>query len=255
MTAPSRGSPGHDRGDGALIRPASTVLALRPARNAFEVLMVRRAGASVFMGGAFVFPGGAIDDADRGEAAAAAVDGHDPTERAWHAAALRELAEEAGVLVTDPPAPADLVARCVALTGDDLYCAVAAAGLRFAAGRLAYLSNWITPPGPPRRFDTRFYVAAVPAGTAACADGHEVTEVAWVSPADAIGRAAAGEWHVPFPTLRHVELLARFDTVDGVLAHARAQAEVPRVAPRVVPAAGGHRVLMPGEPGYEAAGP
>ncbi len=236
-----------------MIRPASTVLALRPDPAGFQVLMVRRASHSVFMGGAFVFPGGAIDAADRGEDAAAAVAGVNGAELAWRAAGLRELAEEAGVFVTEPPADPGDADRWAGLEGAALYRALAGSGHAFAAGALAYLSNWVTPSGPPRRFDTRFYLAPVAAGTAARPDGVEVTEAVWASPAAALERAARGEWHVPFPTMRHLELLAQFASVEDAFDFAASQPEVPRVAPRVVGTREDFRILMPGEPGYEEA--
>ncbi len=238
------------------VRPASTVLALRGGGAGFEVLMVRRAGGSAFMGGAYVFPGGAIDAVDCGPAAAAAVAGGDAEQHPWWAAGLRELAEEAAVLVTTPPAGNRLASELVGRHGADLYADVVAAGLRFDGDRLGYVSNWVTPPGPPRRFDTRFYVVEVPAGTPAVADGHEVTEAVWIAPGAALARDGAG-WHVPFPTRWHLRWLAGHDSAAAAVAAARAQVTVPQVAPRVVRDGDGHRVLLPGDPGFAdaAAGP
>ncbi len=236
------------------VRPASTVLALRPAREGFEVLMVRRAGRSAFMGGAYVFPGGAVDDVDRGPLAAAAVAGDDPGQRPWWAAGLRELAEEAGVLVTAPPPGTGSAERVAGRYGGELYGALVEAGLRLDGRRLAYLSNWVTPPGPPRRFDTRFFVVEVAPGTPAAADGREVTEAAWVTPASALERDGEG-WYVPFPTRWHLDWLARHVTAGAAVAAARDQVSVPRVAPRVVREEGGIRVLLPGDPGFADAAP
>ncbi len=228
----------------AQVRPASTVLALRPADAGFEVLMVRRAGASACMGGAHVFPGGAIDPIDRGDEAAAAVAGDDADFHPWWAAGLRELAEEAGVYATVPDADPS---GWAGLHGTDLYRAVTGAGCRFAGDRLIYVSNWVTPPGPPRRFDTRFFLVQVPAGTPATPDGHEVTEAVWATPQQALANPS---WTIPLPTRWHLELLARHPTADATIAAAR-QADVPRIAPQVVPRAGGRRILLPGEPGFD----
>ena len=132
-----------------MIRPASTVCLLRSEPGGLEVLMVRRASASAFVGGAFVFPGGAIDDEDRGDLARRAVSGVEDDELfPWAAAALRETAEESGVLVVDAPEPDPLL---VGLHGVHLYRALIAQGLTLDGGRLAYLSNWVTPAGEPRR--------------------------------------------------------------------------------------------------------
>ncbi len=236
------------------VRPASTVLALRPAGEGFEVLMVRRAGESAFMGGAYVFPGGAIDAVDRGPVAAAAVAGGDPDHLPWWAAGLRELAEEAGVLVTAPPAGPEFAEHVAGRHGADLYGVLAAAGHRLDGTRLAYLSNWVTPPGPPRRFDTRFYLVEVPPGTRAAADGRETTDAVWVAPRVALDCDGAG-WHVPFPTRWHLDWLAGHDTAGGAVTAAREQATVPRVAPRVVREDDGYRVLLPGDPGFADAAP
>jgi 8-oxo-dGTP pyrophosphatase MutT (NUDIX family) len=211
--------------------------------------MVRRVRSAAFMGDAHVFPGGALDEGDRGPAAAAAVRWHgDPEELPWRAAALRELAEEAGVFLTDPPG-----ARAGG-RGEALYQALAAAGAAFAADHLAYFSNWVTPRGAPRRFDARFYAVEVPPGTAAGADRTEVTEACWVRPAEALRRAAAGEWRVEFPTRKHLEALAACPDAAAVIAAAPGPGLVPRVEPRLAfEADGSWKVLLPGEAGYEEA--
>ncbi|MCB2224196.1 MAG: NUDIX domain-containing protein [Actinobacteria bacterium] len=226
-------------------RPAATVLPLRPSGEGFQVLMVRRAVGSEFMGNAYVFPGGSVDEADRGPAAAAAVRWEgDPEELPWRAAALRELHEEAGLALTDPRgAPVE--------SGNGLYRALAAAGVRLDARQLHWVSRWITPEGLPRRFDTRFYVAEVgEEEAAAAADGVEVFDDTWVAPSEALSRSAAGEWEVPFPTLRHLEMLTAYRSIDEVLAWADGVV-VESVLPRiVVDDNGAYSVLLPGEQGY-----
>ena len=231
------------------VRPASTVLVLRPGPGGFEVLMVRRVRSAAFMGDARVFPGGALEESDHSDLAGAAVRwAGDPEELPWRAAALRELAEEAGVFLTDPPV-GSLSGRSA-----ELFRALAARGSVFDADRLTYFSRWVTPRGLPRHFDTRFYAAVVPAGTEAGADRGEVTEADWITPRDALARAAAGEWKVEFPTRRHLEALARCDSAEEVLTLAPAAAEMPTVRPRVDFLPGGaFRILLPGEAGYEEA--
>jgi 8-oxo-dGTP pyrophosphatase MutT (NUDIX family) len=235
------------------VRPASTVITLRPASQGFEVLMVRRVRSAVFMGDARVFPGGALDEADYSPLAARAVRWQgDAAELPWRAAALRELAEEAGVFVTDPPG------ERAAGGGAGLYEALVERGTVFDADCLAYLSNWVTPRfrGAARRFDTRFYAVVVPAGTGAGADRAEVTEASWVSPAEALRRAEGGDWKVEFPTLCHLQALAGCSTPAEVLAMAPAPGEVVPVRPRVVLTGGdGFRILLPDDPGYSEALP
>lgn len=235
------------------VRPASTVLALRPASRGFEVLMVRRVRSAVFMGDAYVFPGGALEEADYSPLAARAVRWQgEPEELPWRAAALRELAEEAGVLLTDPPGAPSVAA------GAGLYEALVDGGAVLDADRLTYFSNWVTPRfrGLARRFDTRFYAVVVPLGTGAGADRTEVTEAAWVAPASALQRAAEGVWKVEFPTLCHLQALAGCAAAEEVLALAPPPGEVMPVRPRVVLTGdGGFRILLPGDPGYDEALP
>ncbi|MFH2072976.1 MAG: NUDIX domain-containing protein [Actinomycetota bacterium] len=228
-------------------RPASTVLALRPASSGFEVLMVRRAAGSEFMGNAFVFPGGSVDDRDRRDEAATALqwDG-DPEELPWRAAALRELHEEAGLTLTDPEG-------LVIPTGTaDLYAATAAAGGKLDAGRLHWVSRWITPEGLPRRFDTRFFVAAVGEGDGTAADGVEVFDDTWVDPRRALAQGDDGSWEVPFPTRWHLEMLARHDSIGAVLDYADSISEVQSVLPRIVIGDNGeYKVSIPGDSDYD----
>ncbi len=228
-----------------IARPAATILALRPSHEGFEVLMVRRAVGSEFMGNAYVFPGGSVDDGDKSPVAAEAVnwDGT-PDETPWRAAALRELYEEAGLALTDPRG------LRVPKT-DDLYREVLLAGGLLDARRLHWVSRWVTPEGLPRRFDTRFYFTEVADEVAATADGVEVFDDTWVAPRDALDHGADGSWEVPFPTQRHLEMLAEHQSIASVLDHA-ASAEVESVLPRIVLGENGeYRVRLPGEPGYE----
>lgn len=209
--------------------------------------MVRRTADAAFVGGAHVFPGGAVDDVDGvraaeiGEADAAKL------------AAIRELLEEAAVAITEPPAPPRQLDSLRHERGSGVYAALDRAGLKVAPDRLELISNWVTPPGPPRRFDTRFYVTEVAAGTPAAADGVEVFDAVWVAPARALAAAEAGEWHIIFPTRKHLELLCRFETPQDALEFA-AGVTVERIEPRMIRGdRGGLQVLVPGDAGYEEA--
>jgi 8-oxo-dGTP pyrophosphatase MutT (NUDIX family) len=230
------------------IRSASTVCLLRTGSEGMEVLMVRRSSASAFVGGAYVFPGGAVDEGDHSDLARQAVDGvEDPDMFPWAAAALREAAEEAGVLVMAQPDPALL-----GLHGSDLYTALVGTGAKLDGGRLAYLSNWVTPAGEVRRFDTRFFLAEVAPGTEAQADDHEVTEATWITPAAALERARKREWFVIPPTALTLRTLARFDSPGEAVAFAGSQENVPRIEPKLGVGEGGSiQILMPGQAGYD----
>lgn len=167
-------------------------------------------------------------------------------ELAWRAAALREVAEETGLFITDKSFDSTT-------EGEALFGEMAAGGVRFDADRLEYLSNWVTPRGVPRRFDTRFFVAEVADGTEGGADEREVFDPEWITAGAALERAASNQWYVEFPTVRHLELIARFDEPAEVMEYARGLEEVPRIKPRMKQGEDGDwTIVMPGEVGYES---
>jgi 8-oxo-dGTP pyrophosphatase MutT (NUDIX family) len=184
------------------------VIVLRGGDEGLEVLLVKRNPAARFMGGAWVFPGGAVDR-NEGEG-----------EGALRAAALRELSEEAGI---DLSGPADLVP----------------------------FSRWITPPQVRIRFDTWFFLAKLPPGASATVDGSEVVSARWYEPAAALQAGEEGELLLVFPTIKHLEQIARFASANQLLEYARTT-EIRPVEPRVVLSGEQARVVLPGEPGYEA---
>ncbi len=263
-------------------RDAATIMLVRDAGAGggavLEVCMLQRHLNSDFVGGAYVFPGGKVDDEDRTAAAeeacarrsdaeASAMLGVGSGGLAFWVAALRECFEEAGVLlayegddddVLVSSAP-DSVARLSALraslnAGEVRFLdACRQAGLRLATDRVHYFSHWITPEPAPKRYDTRFFVAALPAGQVPVHDDHETVDTVWVRPDDALARAAAGEFDLIFPTMKNLEAIARFETSADLLAAAAAVERVPTVLPRVVVDDRGFRILLPGDPGYEEA--
>lgn len=187
-------------------RPAATVVLARALsgdlpleQSAFEVLLVKRSGKSGFMAGAHVFPGGRVEESDAepaslvGEACSALLDGMEPrAATALCMAAIRETAEEAGIhLMT--------------------------AGV-VDVGRLHAWSWWITPEAEPKRFDTRFFLAAVSAGTEARIDEHEAVAHAWWTPRGALDAYARGEIVLAPPTLCTLEDLAPFATLGAAIA-------------------------------------
>jgi 8-oxo-dGTP pyrophosphatase MutT (NUDIX family) len=228
------------------IRPAATIVVAHDGRDGVEVLMVRRSHKAIFMGSAHVFPGGAVDEIDSSPLAREAIAWSGaPEEFGWRAAALRELFEEAGVLVG---ADAAIDQR---LEGAEFYEAVVASGQQLDADALEYIGNWVTPLGPPRRFDARFFVAA--AAGDPVTDDREVFDAVWVRPIEALAAADRGDWRLEFPTRATLTMLANHpNTVD--LMAAAATIEVTRIAPRVdVSADGSFRILLPGDPGFDEA--
>jgi 8-oxo-dGTP pyrophosphatase MutT (NUDIX family) len=217
-------------------RPAATVMLLRAAGAGFAVYLARRSAKSSFMPGAYVFPGGAVDAADRDEAAFERVFGSvRGIGLEYVIAALRELFEEAGVLiacradggrVSIPDDTLRDLRRAIAqgkhfislLSEDDLY---------LDARKLLYYSNWITPALEPRRFDTHFFVAHPPEGQIAEADAVELHDGVWLTPHEALEQAARGELNIVFPTRKHLERMAEFATLDAFLEHAAERAVRP----------------------------
>ncbi len=114
-----------------------------------------------------------------------------------------------------------------------------AEGLRLAVDTMYYFSHWITPEGPTRRYDTRFFVARAPAGQVPLHDDREVIANLWIRPSEALARHRAGEFEMIFPTVRSLIALERFATADDLLAAAAAIGEVPTILPRIVDDEGG----------------
>jgi 8-oxo-dGTP pyrophosphatase MutT (NUDIX family) len=266
-------------------RDAATIMLVRDAETpggpALEVCMLRRHLNSDFVGGAYVFPGGKVDSADRTAAAEEVCVGRSDAVAsdmlgtaggglAFWVAALRECFEEAGVLmaypegvggggdlvdVSDPAVRSRLAARRLELNAGTagFLETLRSEGLRLAVDRVHYFSHWITPEPAPKRYDTRFFVTALPPGQVPIHDDHETTDTVWVQPTEALDRARAGEFDIIFPTIKNLEAIARFTTSAELLAAAAAVERVPTVLPRVVADERGFRILLPGDPGYEEA--
>ena len=186
-------------------RQAASLILLRDSGDGAEVLLVQRNPEQRFMGGAWVFPGGAVNSAEDADHAATAV---------------RELEEEAGIAL---PADTEVVPY----------------------------SRWITPDGEgvSIRFDTWFYAARAPDGAVARPDGGECVDARWLTPAGALALHAKDELALVFPTIKHLEQLSGFASVDELIAYAR-QRDVQPVEPKVLLEGEVARVLLPGDPGY-----
>jgi 8-oxo-dGTP pyrophosphatase MutT (NUDIX family) len=115
---------------------------------------------------------------------------------------------------------------------------------------LARFSRWITPAEVTVRFDTHFFVARAPEGADATADGGECVAAVWLTPTEALAKGQRDELMLVFPTIKHLEQLADFASVDHAMASTRSR-KVQPVQPRVLVDGGVARVLLPGEPGYD----
>jgi 8-oxo-dGTP pyrophosphatase MutT (NUDIX family) len=221
------------------VRAAATVVLLREGDAPLEVFLLKRNPHSGFVPGAYLFPGGAIDDADGG--ADLATRSALTTERAaellgrsdamaFWMGAIRETFEEAGLLMADrsgrpglgldDPDRADRFAehrRLVDLGQRPFDQMVRDEDLLLRTDRLLPFARWITPLGAPRRYDTRFFVATAPTDQIASHDGVEAIDSLWVSPAIALERERSGEWPMIEPTTRTLEVLTRFERADDAL--------------------------------------
>lgn len=201
-------APGEDYNAGPATTPrqAASVIVLRGGAELLELLLVRRTPHARFMGGVWVFPGGAVDAHEGGG------------DEAHRAAAVRELREEAAIALDDP-------------------------------GALVKFSRWITPAQVQIRYDTHFFLAPLPRGQEPQVDGEEVVDLGWFTPQAALDAHAAEQIALVFPTIKHLEQLRGFDSVEHLLDYARGR-DVRLVEPKVVLEGEVARVLLPGEPGY-----
>jgi 8-oxo-dGTP pyrophosphatase MutT (NUDIX family) len=197
---------GYNSGPPVHARQAATVILMRGGAETLEVLLVRRTPEARFMGGVWVFPGGAVD-AEEGAG-----------DEAHRAAAVRELSEEAAITLEGPDT-------------------------------LVKFSRWITPAEVQIRFDTHFFLAELPEGQEPRIDGQECVDLGWFTPAAALAAHGAEEIVLVFPTIKHLEQLGEFPSVEELLAYARGRDVLP-IQPRVVLEGEVARIVLPGEPGY-----
>src|ERR1700677_856042 len=165
-------------GEATAPRQAATVIVLRGGAQTLEVLLVKRTPYAKFMGGVWVFPGGAVDA------------GEGDGDEAHRAAAIRELREEAAVVLDDPDT-------------------------------LVKFSRWITPAEARTRFDTHFFLAPLPTGQEPLVDGEECVALGWFTPAGALEAHRNEQILLVFPTIKHLEQLDAFSAADELLAYAR----------------------------------
>ena len=267
---------GVDDPDAVPLRDAATVMLVRNGVDGVEVFMLRRNLNSDFVGGAYVFPGGAVDPDDSAPEVEAVCLGRTDADAsaaldlatgglAFWVAAIRESFEEAGLLLAIDEA-GDLVSfedeavaerflvhrRAVDNSERSLLSIALEEHLLLAADRIHYFSRWITPLGAPRRYDTRFFIAHPPEFQVPVHDDHEVIANLWIRPVDALARHEAGEFQLIFPTVRSLEALATFDTAEQIVAHAASIGEVQPVQPTIVDGDHGMRIVLPTDEVFDA---
>jgi 8-oxo-dGTP pyrophosphatase MutT (NUDIX family) len=217
---------------------------VRDRPGGLEVFMLRRNPGSDFAGGAYVFPGGAVDEADKSAGVESVCDGRSDAEAsgvlsmpsgglAYWVAAVRECFEEAGVLLArhDVHEGGDVVsfaepvvARRFARHRDAVYRGTTSLvelcrmeRLRLDTSRIHYVSHWITPRAAPKRYDTRFFVASAPSEQVPLHDDGETIAHLWITPHEALERCERGELEMILPTIRNLEAIGRFEQTRDLL--------------------------------------
>ncbi len=252
------------------VREAATVMLLRQGAKGIEVLMMRRNLNLEFVGGAYVFPGGKVDKADRdpevlkrslnlGDLECSQMLGVSSGGAGYFVAAIRECFEEAGIFIgtrsggTAPTeaelsqAREDLLAKRSDFVGvlkkEDLYLDLS---------QLVYMAHWITPESQPKRYDTRFFVARAPSGQLGTHDDSETVSHVWIDPNEALSKAKVEGFSIVLPTRQNLKAISSYETVDEALLGAlRSKKSV--VVPKLVRGPAGLELILPWEDGYDEA--
>jgi 8-oxo-dGTP pyrophosphatase MutT (NUDIX family) len=257
-------------------RPAATVVLLRDGPAGPEAYLLRRRASMAFAAGMHAFPGGSVDPRDVSDeqvgwlgpdvAAWARRLGTDaPTARGFVCAAVRETFEEAGVLLAAPtdaagrdgspgsarPSGPDWDADRQALVDRRLALSelLDRRGLALRTDLLAPWAHWVTPRFEPRRYDTWFFVAALPADQEAVDVSGEADQVVWLPPGEAVAAAERGEIVLLPPTWAVLDELARYGSAHAVL-DAAPRRTIRRIMPGWVDDGEAVRVVLPGEAGF-----
>ena len=245
-------------------RPAATVVMLRDGVAGLEVFLVKRHIKSNVLGGAFVFPGGKVDKLDAELDTARYIDQppldlhtalNEPdidhaTAAGLYIAAVREVFEESGVLFAHGAGLAHASRATDMLRQGQAFAAVLAGmQLRLQTSSLAPWSRWITPITPSvmnKRFDTRFFIAAVPAGQVAVHDNFEATESVWLKPRTALEQHRDGLIEMAPPQIMTLAHLSRFEDVQTAMAYAKSRVP-PVIQPHPLDIDGTRVICYPGD--------
>ncbi len=258
-------------------RPAATIILARDSEQGIEVFMMKRTTQVSFAKGMHVFPGGGVDASDHATEMHALCIGVDDARAstelgiqagglAYWVAAIRECFEEAGLLIgyrdhpellqfdaTDAQKLADLRLE-LAENKISFAQLLQREQLRAATDQLIYYSHWITTPGRPRRYDTRFFIAAAPAEQIAMHDNSETIAHLWVRPGEALDLFKRGEIDLMFPTIKTLESLMQFGRVEDLLKHARTKPQIAATTPHASTARDGSiRMLIQSDYAYAEA--
>lgn len=243
----------------AQLNLAATILLLRDEPS-FEVLMVKRHHQIDFASGALVFPGGKSHAGDATPEWSDHVIGwerFEPEMRALRIAAVREVFEEAGILLARGRDGAgfdttgfSLDLRKAVDAGETPFIdVVREAGVQLDLEALVVFARWVTPAGVPKRFDTWFFAIKAPADQLAACDGRETVDAEWLSPTEALRLGQIGERKIIFPTRMNLKRLAEAQSAADALARASARPHAP-VHTQIVERPEGRFLVLPAEAGY-----
>jgi len=232
--------------------------------------MVQRHAATTF-GGSYAFPGGLVDHEDRGaHAHCGRLTASEADELLglrnygldYYSAAVRELFEESGVLLAraadgawafhDSPAQRAQL-REKLLAGEQTWPELLREHhLQLACETLHYIGHWETPLKLPKRFSTRFFVAALPGGQLARHDESELSDGRWISAGDVLRLARDDAMEIRFPTLKNLQLIAEHGSLPALLdwAGSRAAVGIECIRPEIIEVDGVRRAVLPGDPGH-----
>jgi len=253
--------------DIAFARPSSTVVLARATDGDPELFLVQRHAASSF-GAAYAFPGGVVDPEDGavhdyckglGSRNADKNLGVKSEGLDYYSAAVRELFEEAGVLLANPDDVAEgpEAARDALNDNSDNWADfVTRNELELQCDRLHYIGHWITPPQQPKRYSTRFFLAAMPKGQSARHCGGELTNSCWMTAHDALAAGRDGKIILHFPTIKTLETIEKQKTLDDLVDWASACVEwgVTSIMAMMIERDGRQEIVMPGDKDYPGAG-
>ena len=253
--------------------PAATLVLLRD-RPPVEALLLQRHARSKFAAGDYVFAGGKVEADDMppdgegfcrgltaGQAAARLGGGLAPRDAlSYWVGAIREAFEEVGVLlayetdgrllrIASEAKPRYEAYRTACQKANPAFFdMLRAEHLTLATDRLAYFAHWITPEEQPLRFDTRFFAAVMPPGQEPVVDGHEIVDLKWLTPAEAISASTRNDMGLRFPTIKNLELVAAGGDPASRVVESLGRRDVQAIRPRVLQVDGKPLAVLPGDP-------
>ena len=252
--------------------PAATLILIREVQQRLQVYLIKRSSQSGFMAGMYVFPGGTVDQNDydmglwRNHARLVhrrighllADDMPVSTAAAYATAAIRECLEEAGVFMAQTINQfTQKLQRIIGLAQSSerkpgwFSHAVRADEWLLDIEALQAWSHWITPPQMKRRYNTRFFLAAMPSGQICQPDAHETTDGAWITPADALQENMKSRLPLSPPTLVTLYQMLSYDRIEKLWKEAECRGWGDPITPRLVTSDTGALILEPWDPDYD----